>query len=384
MATIALTFLGAALSFTLTLLLSQWSLGYLENRIPFDMIVSSKLNIVDEVEDVSKIDYREIVKYLSSQSYNLEDYSQVEKYFVYDTELYTKGANDMPPLAMGLSDFNQLRKMLGYKEVSLKKNEFTTQWITTEDNESIEEYIKAHSTLNIAGHKLKISSAPYYKESIGQYIYDSFLGGLIILPDAWCESLTLASKDFYGNTTEKMSFDGAVKLEQEDIPNWFTNNYDNILSKEHQANPLIIRLKVAETNVILNATLGMRILGIYGGTVLLMISLTVLALQQLSDSIEHKGRYNILGKLGIDHKEIGRIIFKQISIYFIIPIVLAVIGFYIFLYTFQSVNSTLIGLYIGDKAFVFNISISLLLIILIYVCYFMATYYTFKRNVDCK
>ncbi|MCR1897499.1 ABC transporter permease [Irregularibacter muris] len=384
MATITLTFLGAALSFTLTLLLSQWSLGYLENRIPFDMAISSKLNSIKEVENVSKIDYGDIVKYLGSQPYNVEDYSQVEKYFVYDEELYTKGANDMPPLAIGLSDYNQLRKMLGYKEIKLKNNEFTTQWITTEDNKFIEEYIEDHSTLNIKGHKLKTSPIPYYKESIGHYIYDSFLGGLIVLPDEWCESLTLANKDFYATTTKKISFDEAIQLEQEYIPNWFMNNYKNILNREHQASPLIIRLKVAETNVILNSTLGMRILGIYGGTVLLMISLTVLALQQLSDSIEHKGRYHILRKLGIDNKQIGRIIFKQISIYFIIPIVLAVIGFYIFLYTFQSANSAVIDLYIGDKAFIFNISISLLLIIAIYMCYFVATYYTFKRNIDCK
>lgn len=384
MATISLTFLGAALSFTLTLLLSQWSLGYLDNRIPFDIVVNSKLNIMANIENVSRIDYKDITDYLDNQPYGLDDYSEIEKYYVYDAELYTKGANNMPPLAIGLRDYNQLRKMLGYEKVKLKNNEFTTQWISTEDNRSIEEYIGDNSVLDINGQKIKISSTPYYKESIGQYIYDSFLGALIILPDELCEGLTLANKDFYANTKEKISYDEVIELEGEYIPNWFKTNYQNILNNELGANPLIIRLKVAETNEILNATLGMRILGIYGGTVLLMISLTVLALQQLSDSIEHKERYNILRKLGIDNQEIGKIIFKQISIYFIIPIILAVFGFYIFLYTFYSANSAIMDLYIGDKAFIFNISISLLLIIIIYICYFTATYYSFKRNVDCS
>jgi putative ABC transport system permease protein len=290
----------------------------------------------------------------------------------------------MPPLAIGLSDYNHLRKMLGYTDIKLKNNEFTMQWLKLEDEKFIEEYIKEHATLQIKGHELRISSTPYYQESIGEYIYDSFIGGLIVLPDEWCKSLTLAAKDLYANTEKKLSFDESVQLEQEYIPNWFMKNYKNIVSKEYQNNPLTIRLKVAETNEILNITLGMRILGIYGGTVLLMISLTVLALQQLSDSIEHKGRYDTLRKLGIENKETRRIIFKQISLYFIIPIGLAIFGFYLFLHAFQTANRKIIDLYIGDNAFLFNISISLLLIILIYVCYFAATYYSFKRNVDCK
>ncbi len=115
-----------------------------------------------------------------------------------------------------------------------------------------------------------------------------------------------------------------------------------------------------------------------------MISLTVLALQQLSDSIEHKDRFNTLRRLGIDKSEIRRLISKQISIYFIIPIFIAVIGFSVFLNISMSVGSKLIDIYIGDKAFVFNIGMGLLLMLVIYMCYFAATYYSFKRNVESK
>lgn len=381
MATISLTFLGAALSFTLTLLLSQWSLGYLDNRIPFDTVVSSKINMMNKLEDVSKVDYHDLAEHMDSQKYRLEDYCQVEQYYIDDAKAYNKNGKDMPLFAISLSDYNQLRKMLGYREVKLEKNEFTMQWLKMEDNKSIDDYMMENSTLNIKGHELKLSSTPYHKESIGEYIYKSFRGGLIVLPDEWCKDLTLAAKDFYANTEKEMSVDEAVQLEQEYIPDWFLKNYSKVLNDKISSDPLIIRLKVAETNEILNMTLGMRILGIYGGTVLLMISLTVLALQQLSDSIEHKSRYDTLRKLGIDQKEIGRLILKQISLYFIIPITVAVFGFYIFLDAFQKANKTIIDVFIGDNAFMFNISISLLLIIVIYVCYFAATYYSFKRNV---
>lgn len=384
MATISITFLGAALSFTLTLLMSQWGLGYLDSRIPFDAVVTSKLNIMTRAEDISKIDYSEIAEYFGSENYGLKDYCEVEKYFIYDAELYKKDKENMPLFAIGLSDYNQLRKILGYSEVQLKSNEFTIQWYKAADEKLIKEYINKNSTIKIKDNELKLSSTPYHMESIGEYIYNSPIGGVVVLPDEWCKNLTLAARDFYANTMKKMSFDNAIKLEQEYIPNWFVKNYSDMLNKDSYNNPSIIRLKVAEKSEVINATLGMRILGIYIGTVLLMISLTVLALQQLSDSIEHKGRFNTLRSLGIDKSEIRKLISKQISLYFVIPIVVAVIAFCIFLNAIASANRRLISIYIGDKAFIFNIGIGLLLIIVIYICYFAATYYSFKRNVESK
>ncbi|ADL53978.1 ABC transporter permease [Clostridium cellulovorans] len=383
MATISITFLGAALCFTLTLLLSQWSLGYLDNRIPFDTVVASRLNIMSKTENISKIDYSGLVEFLDSENYNFKDYCEVEQYYIYDKKLYDTDKKNMPLFAIGLSDYNHLREMLGYDEVRLEDDEFTTQWLKLVDDKFIDEHVSENSTLKIKDKELKLSSNPYYKDSIGEYIYNTYEGGLVVIPDKWCENLGLAAKDFYANTAMKISNDKLVKVETELIPNWFIKNYGNMLS-EKKNNPLTIRLKAAETNEILNVTLGMRILGIYGGTVLLMISLTVLALQQLSDSIQHKGRFDTLRKLGIDDKDTGRLILKQISLYFTLPIIIAVFGFYIFFYAFASASRTLIDIYIGDKAFMFNISISLILIIVIYVCYFVATYYSFKRNVESK
>jgi putative ABC transport system permease protein len=66
------------------------------------------------------------------------------------------------------------------------------------------------------------------------------------------------------------------------------------------------------------------------------------------------------------------------------PIIIAVFGFYIFFNAFESASRTLIDIYIGDKAFMFNISISLLMIIVIYSGYFAATFYSFKRNIESR
>lgn len=129
-------------------------------------------------------------------------------------------------------------------------------------------------------------------------------------------------------------------------------------------------------------TLDMRILGIYLGVVLLMISLTVLSLSQLADSIEHKDRFNVLKRLGVEDREISKIILKQISLYFIIPIAIAMIGVVIFIYNYYMIYKDIIRTYIGDTTYILSIITGIVLMIGIYICYFGGTYYTFKRNVN--
>ena len=126
----------------------------------------------------------------------------------------------------------------------------------------------------------------------------------------------------------------------------------------------------------------MRILGIYLGVVFLMISLTILSLSQLSESIDHKDRFNVLKRLGIEDKEISKIILKQISIYFIVPISIAMIGVAIFIYNYYLFYKDIIIVFIGDGTFVLSIIFGVTLMLVVYICYFVGTYYTFKRNIN--
>lgn len=391
MATISITFLGASVSFIATLVMAQWSLGYLDYRLPFDISISSDYNIpgrfsITDINDIPSIDYKEIIDYLDGSN-NIEEYYTIEKYFINEDDFYIKEKTKMPFLAIKLSDFNKLRSMLGYEEVELTDNEFTTQWQKTSLQETIDEFINSNLKLKILEKEFRISNAPYYTESIGEGIYNSYTEAIIILPDEICNELTLASTDLYANIKKDMSYDEALIFENEYIESWSNNKHSDLIDKydedgnDNYSYFLHTNIRVTEENEILNATLAMRILGIYLGVVLLMISLTVLALQQLADSIEHKGRFNVLRKLGVDEKEISKIVLKQIAIYFIMPISIAIIGVIVFIYNFFGLLSSQITSYIGDKAFIANIIVAFILIISIYICYFVATYYTFKRNI---
>ena len=386
MATISITFLGAMISFIMTLVMSQWSMGYLDMRVPYDIDIRNDYSYNFDIEDIPKLDYGEVVQYLNDEGYSVRDYCQVEKYFIDKDEFYTGDRNNSPMLAISLSDFNKLRTMLGYEKINLKENEFTTQWHSVVNNTDINKFLSKNKHLNINGEILNISKDSHYKESIGERIYDFYSYNIIILPDKVCKDLTLAETNFLANLNNQMSYKDAVNFESKYIEKWFKENNRYLIekySKEFDITSSIIDgiVKSSETNNILNMTLAMRILGVYLCIVLLTISFTVLALGQLTDSIEHKDRYNVLRKLGVEENDINKIVLKQISIYFVVPIAIALIGVGIFIYNYYLMYKERIVTFIGFNLFIFSIATGIILTICVYMCYFAGTYYTFKRNI---
>ena len=386
MATISMTFLGAMISFIMTLAMAQWSLGYLNMRVPYDIDIRNDYSYNFDIEDIPKLDYGEVVQYLNDKGYSVRDYCQVEKYFIDKDEFYTGDRNNSPMLAISLSDFNKLRTMLGYEKINLKENEFTTQWHSVVNDTDISNFLAKNKHLNVNGEIFNISKDSYYKESIGEGIYDFYSYNIIILPDKVCKDLTLAETNFLANLNNEMSYEDAANFEYEYIEKWFKENNRKLIekySKEFDITSSIIdgRVKSSETNDILNMTLAMRILGVYLCIVLLTISFTVLALGQLADSIEHKDRFNVLRKLGVEEKYINKIVLKQISIYFVVPIAIALVGVGIFIYNYYLMYQEVIATFIGGNLFILSIVTGIILTICVYVCYFVGTYYTFKRNI---
>ena len=387
MATISITFLGAMISFIMTLVMSQWSMGYLDMRVPYDIEIRNNYSTnflaqsnIDDIKVIPKLDYSEIVELLNNNGKDIESYCQVEKYIISHDD------NIKSTLAIKLSDFNKLRTMLGYDEIKLNDKEFTTQWHNAVSDEVINNYVGKNSKLNINGVTYNISQDSSYKESIGEGFYFNS-DNIIILPDEVCDNLDFIETNFVANIENKMKYEEANEFRQNYIYNWFRSNNSEFVTKYSDENDITyrvidIRIKSLEINNILTTTLAMRILGVYLGIVLLMISLTILSLSQLTDSIEHKDRFNVLRKLGVEENQINRIILKQISIYFIAPIVIAMIGDAIFIYNYYLIYNDIITVFVGNIEFILSIIFGVALMIVIYICYFIGTYYTFKRNIN--
>lgn len=64
-------------------------------------------------------------------------------------------------------------------------------------------------------------------------------------------------------------------------------------------------------------------LAIYIGIILLITCAAILALQQLSEAADNVARYSLIEKLGAEQKMIDAALFKQVGIYFVFPLALA-------------------------------------------------------------
>ena len=109
---------------------------------------------------------------------------------------------------------------------------------------------------------------------------------------------------------------------------------------------------------------------IYLGIIFLIASSAILALKQLTESSDNKQRYDILRKIGADEKMINSALLKQIGIFFLIPLVFAIIHS---IFGIQFVVIMMSGL-ASSAELVPSIIATVIVIGVVYGVYFWATY----------
>ncbi len=119
----------------------------------------------------------------------------------------------------------------------------------------------------------------------------------------------------------------------------------------------------------------------YIGLVFVCVAVTVLSVQQLSDSAKYRYRYDVLAKLGLERGQINRLILKQLSAYYLCPALLAVIISGKMILYASRIFVEMTGVPASPVKFFAR---SILLFFSIYLVYFMVTYVSFKRNVEEK
>lgn len=383
LATITLTLLGAIVSFVFGPVASQWAKGYLEYRSVYDIQINNVYNSIAEINDLPVIHYQKVKDYIADSGFGIKESAEFELKFVNEEDFFKRRRGEFPVLAISLSDLNQLRTMAGYEEIALGENEFTTQWDQTVPESGIRTALKHMPALSIGDSSYHLSSEPFYKESLGESIFNFYTDYLIVIPDAASETLITATTNFYANTSREMSYEFAEGLSAY-AEQRFRDEYAALYAK-YENDPefkdfIVVRTGTEQMNNATIASLLINIIGLYLGTILLIICLTLLALQQLSDSLEHKKRYMILQKLGVESESISRLVFKQIGIYFGIPLFTGFFSFIVLLYLFSLGNVNKIRTFVGSGVFVMNLMVALFLVVVIYTAYFFTTYISFKRN----
>jgi len=105
-----------------------------------------------------------------------------------------------------------------------------------------------------------------------------------------------------------------------------------------------------------------------------MSSAAILELKELSESSDNKERYDMLRKIGTDEKMINRALFRQIAIFFMFPLLLAII---------HSIFGIIFCNYIlqtfGNQSLLISIIMTTVFLIVIYGGYYLITYFCSKN-----
>lgn len=284
-------------------------------------------------------------------------YAEVSKQFPYL-------AYDAAESFIKVSDYNKVAKLYGLDQIHLDSNEYVIiadfdSWIDIR-NQSLEK----GTPINLNGFTL----TPKYDECKDGFIYmasNHINTGIFIVPDEVLEGVPRESEllvaNYKANTDE----------ERQEIEDMIvaTGNSAYASNTDIEAST---KLSLYEGSIGLGAMI--TFIGLYLGIVFLIASAAILALKELSESTDNKERFRMLRKIGTDEKMLNRALFRQIGIFFIFPLVLAVI---------HSIFGIKFCTYIletfGKGELVKSIIMTAGIIVFIYGGYFLITYFASKN-----
>lgn len=354
--------------------LVEWASGYLDARSMYDVQIYSRYNDVYEEANLPQDDYDTVTDYLTDHSIETAYDCTFSLYLPNQADFHNRVKYDFPVVAIALSDYNTIREMLGYEPIFLADGEFTTHWQTIATTDERDSFLRDHTQVQTDAGTLTLAEQSYYEEAIGQTAYNSYTNVLFVFPDSVCAQLLPVMRNRYITTTDAISYDNARELEQV-----FTEQYPELADTGVAYSIRLSTLQINSTragNFVLQAAM------LYGAVVLMVICLTVLSLQQLLDAGQYRYRFSVLRKLGVEERNIRKLVLKQLGVWFGLPIVVAIgVSTVVIVYFLQTI-SVEISAYIGIGTLLLQIGTTVSILLLLLVGYFVSTWILFHRSIE--
>lgn len=340
----------------------QTQVFYSYDEVDFDDSGYKNLT-VQERYDKNKFDYNNYLsEYTSINLYYDENFyfsNSVGNMYEYLMKKY--GYNEDPlEVIIPLSDYNKIARLYKKSELRLNEDEYIIvanfEIMMSIRNEALEKNTK----VKIYNHELK----PKYKKCIEGFVEISnnkVNTGIIVVPDSVLKGI----KPKYNY------FTGIYKDKKRDKK----YGVDDIFEK---ANSHIGNVGYSFKTDLEDSSVGLGVivtfLGIYLGVVFLISSAAILALKNLSEASDNRSRYIILRRIGADDKLIRKSLFREIFIFFMTPLLLAII---------HSIFGMRFALKIlemfGNNGLLKSVIFTSMIIVLIYGGYFLITYLCSKN-----
>lgn len=285
--------------------------------------------------------------------------------------------SQFPMLAYGtaeqivkISDYNKIAKLYGIEQYELKDNEYIVlcdfDGIGTIRNRVLAD----ENVLEIAGKEYKSK----YNECKSGFIMMStshMNTGIILVPDS-CN----LTDDMKEKQLLVANYNVETDEEKQEIEKLFTSSNSGFV-QNLESNGIDIDglTKIALMEASVGIATIVTFIAIYLGVIFLIASSAILALKQLTDSSDNKQRYTILRKIGCDEKMINKALFRQIGIFFGVPLILAIIHS---IFGIQFAIKLMSGL-ASEKDLLPSAVATVVIIGVIYGAYFLSTYFGSKN-----
>ena len=360
-----------------------------ESYAPRDVELSKRCDVDEELKDYgytdeqiegSKMSIKEI---LDKLDFDYQKYfKNIEEYAIYTNnevnlknvlgDYYENASSKFSSLIydnkvelMKISDYNKLVKSLNLEKISLDDNQYAYvanyEMAVNLENDAL----KTNPKIVIDGKEY----LPRYDKCVDGFYEmagNNINDGFIVLPDS---AFVNSKKTFeflvadYNGETDKI----------EELVN-------DLINKDYYKNTnftINTKADIRDSSVGLGAIV--TFIGLYLGIIFLISCEAILALKELSESSDNFIRFEMLRKIGVDEKDLNKALFRQIEIFFMFPLLIAII------HSIFGIKFSNYILKASGVSFDLNsIIMTAVFIVIIYGGYFVVTYFSSKNIIREK
>ena len=270
-----------------------------------------------------------------------------------------------------VSDYNSLMQLYGRETLSLKDNEFILLCDFQSAKSLMDEVLYQGYEVNICGQTL-ISRYDECQNGFVDITSQHINAGIFIVSDKAideaCANTDYIIGNYAGDTKEdKAEIEKKMQAYSQEVMQYASQT--SLPEREYSLNT---KADIAEATVGLGAMV--TFLGLYIGLVFLIACGVILALKELSESVDSISRYEMLRKIGVEERDISRSLFRQTGIFFLLPFTLAVV---------HSVFGMKFALRVlevfGTERMAESIAATSVILLILYDGYFLITYFCSKH-----
>lgn len=261
------------------------------------------------------------------------------------------------------SDYNNLANNFNLEKINLNSDQYAVVGNYKKMIDIKNEALKRNTEI-IVNQRIYL---PKYKKAINGFYemgsQKSEIGFIVLPDDALNENQKISNKmvaDYNGNQDDI----------EKDVTSFLNNTSKYIITFNTKKD-------IRDASVGLGAIV--TFLGLYLGIIFLISCAAILALKELSESSDNVEKFVVLRKIGVDEQELNKALFKQIGIFFMFPLILAIIHSIFGVMFCNNILKTM-GVSFNLK----SVIITSLFIIFIYGGYFFITYICSKNIIKEK